>query len=182
VYVNSVPWVRIPPRPLNKGLYVVMGVSGSGKSVIGAALARALRIDFVEGDEYHSAENVKRMTSGVPLTDEHRAQWLESLAARIVEAKCAGSGLVITCSALKRAYRDVLRARAPELQFVFLRGSGSLLAERIASRRGHFMPPSLLNSQLATLQEPSPDEGAWVCDISASPKDIVADLVRRASA
>jgi gluconokinase len=182
VYVNSVPWVRIPPRPLNKGLFVVMGVSGSGKSLIGAALARALRIDFVEGDAYHSAENVKRMTSGVPLTDEDRAQWLQSLASRIVEAKRAGGGLVMTCSALKRTYRDVLRAGAPELRFVFLRGSPALLAERLASRRGHFMPPSLLDSQLATLQEPAPDEGAWVCDIRETPQDLVAELVARASA
>ena len=158
-----------------------MGVSGSGKSLIGAALARALRIDFVEGDAYHSAENVKRMTSGVPLTDEDRAQWLQSLAARILEAKAAGTGLVVTCSALKRKYRDVLRAGAPELRFVFLRGSPTLLAERLASRRGHFMPPSLLESQLAVLQEPSPEEAAWVYDISESPNDLVADLVARAS-
>jgi gluconokinase len=167
---------------LNKGLYVVMGVSGSGKSLIGAALARALRIDFVEGDAYHSAENVKRMTSGVPLTDEDRAQWLQSLAARIVEAKRAGGGLVMTCSALKRTYRDVLRAGAPELQLVFLRGSRALLAERIASRRGHFMPPSLLESQLGTLQEPAADEAAWVCDISETPQHIVDELVALASA
>jgi gluconokinase len=158
-----------------------MGVSGSGKSLIGAALARALRIDFVEGDAYHSAENVKRMTSGVPLTDEDRAQWLQSLAARIREARAAGTGLVMTCSALKRAYRDVLRAGAPELRFVFLRGSPTLLAGRLANRRGHFMPPSLLDSQLAILQEPSPEEGAWVCDISESPNDLVAKLVAQAS-
>jgi gluconokinase len=167
---------------LNKGLYVVMGVSGSGKSLIGAALARALRIEFVEGDAYHSSENVKRMTSGVPLTDEDRAQWLQSLASRIVEAKRAGGGLVMTCSALKRTYRDVLRAGAPELRFVFLQGSRALLAERLANRRGHFMPPSLLDSQLATLQEPTADEDAWVCDISETPQDLVAELVARASA
>ena len=158
-----------------------MGVSGSGKSLIGAALAQALRIDFVEGDAYHSAENVTRMTSGVPLTDEDRAQWLQSLAAQILEAKAAGTGLVMTCSALKRKYRDVLRAGAPELRFVFLRGSPTLLAERVASRRGHFMPPSLLESQLATLQEPSPEEGAWICDISEPPSDLVAKLVAQAS-
>jgi len=87
----------------------------------------------------------------------------------------------VTCSALKRKYRDVLRAGAPELRFVFLRGSPTLLAERLASRRGHFMPPSLLESQLAVLQEPSPEEAAWVYDISESPKDLVADLVARAS-
>ncbi|HVS60658.1 MAG TPA: gluconokinase [Gemmatimonadaceae bacterium] len=167
---------------VNRGLYVVMGVTGSGKSLIGAALARALGIDFVEGDEYHPAENVERMSSGVPLTDDDRVRWLRSLAVRIREAKDAGTGLVMSCSALKRSYRDVLRAEAGELRFVFLRGPRALLAERLAGRRGHFMPPSLLDSQLATLQEPSPDEDAWVCDIRQSPQDLVAALVARASA
>jgi gluconokinase len=159
-----------------------MGVTGSGKSLIGAALARALGIDFVEGDEYHPAENVERMSSGVPLTDDDRVRWLRSLAARIREAKDAGTGLVMSCSALKRSYRNVLRAEAGELRFVFLRGPRALLAERIASRRGHFMPPSLLDSQLATLEEPSPDEHAWACDISESPQGLVAALVARTSA
>jgi carbohydrate kinase, thermoresistant glucokinase family len=158
-----------------------MGVSGSGKSLIGATFARALGIDFVEGDDYHSAENVQRMSRGVPLTDDDRVRWLRSLAVRIRETKDAGTGLVMTCSALKRSYRDVLRAQASELRFVFLRGPRALLAERIASRRGHFMPPSLLDSQLATLEEPSPDEHAWVCDIRESPQDLVAALVARAS-
>ena len=167
---------------LRRGLYVVMGVSGSGKSVIGATLARALGIDFVEGDDYHSAENVRRMASGIPLTDDDRAQWLRSLAVRLRETKAAGTGLVMTCSALKRSYRNLLRAEAGELRFVFLRGPRALLAERIAGRRGHFMPPSLLESQLATLEEPAPDEHAWVCDIKESPEDLVAALVARASA
>jgi gluconokinase len=167
---------------VNRDLYVVMGVSGSGKSLIGAALARALRIDFVEGDEYHPAENVERMSSGVPLTDDDRVRWLRSLAMRIREAREADTGLVMSCSALKRSYRDVLRAEAGELRFVFLRGTRALLAERLAGRRGHFMPPSLLDSQFATLQEPSPDEEAWVCDIRESPQDLVAALVARASA
>ena len=167
---------------VNRGLYVVMGVSGSGKSLIGAALARALGIDFVEGDEYHPAENVGRMSSGVPLTDDDRVRWLRSLAMRIREAREADTGLVMSCSALKRSYRDVLRAEAGELRFVFLHGTRALLAERLAGRRGHFMPPSLLDSQFATLQEPSPDEEAWVCDIRESPQDLVAALVARASA
>jgi len=167
---------------MNKGLYVVMGVSGCGKSLIGTALARALDIDFVEGDDYHSAENVQRMSSGIALTDDERAQWLRALAARLREAKDAGTGLVMTSSALKRSYRDVLRAGAGDVRFVFLRGPRALLAERIAGRRGHFMPPSLLDSQLATLEEPAPDEHAWVCDIRESPQDLVAALVARASA
>ena len=166
----------------NKGLYVVMGVSGSGKSLIGAGLARALGVDFVEGDQYHSAENIERMSRGIPLTDDDRARWLRSLAARIREAKDTGSGLVISCSALKRSYRDILRADAPELRFVFLKGRRELVAQRLAARKGHFMPPSLLESQFTTLEEPLPDEHAWVCDIGQSPQDLVAALVARTSA
>jgi gluconokinase len=158
-----------------------MGVTGSGKSLIGAALAHALGIDFVEGDEYHPATNVERMSSGIPLTDDDRAGWLRAIAMRISESRGAGAGLVVSCSALKRSYRDVLRAEANDLQFVFLRGRRELIAERLANRRGHFMPASLLDSQLATLEEPSPDEHAWVCDISKSPEELLADLVARAS-
>ena len=158
-----------------------MGVSGSGKSSIGAGLARALGVDFVEGDEYHSAENVERMSRGIPLTDEDRARWLRSLAARIREAKEAGSGLVISCSALKRSYRDILRADAAELRFVYLKGERELIAQRLAGRRGHFMPPSLLESQFTTLEDPQPDEDAWVCDITQPAQDIVTALAARAS-
>jgi gluconokinase len=158
-----------------------MGVSGSGKSVVGAALARALGVDFVEADEYHSTENVKRMASGVALSDADRAGWLRALALRLREAKDAGTGLVMTCSALKRSYRDVLRSEAPGLRFIFLKGERGLIAERLAGRRGHYMPASLLDSQLATLEEPAPDEHAWVCDIRDTPQDIVAALVARAS-
>ena len=167
---------------MNRGLYVVMGVSGSGKSLIGAAFARALGVDFVEGDQYHSAENVQRMKAGVPLTDKDREQWLRSLAARLREAKEAERGVVIACSALKRSYRDILRAQAKDVRFVFLRGERALIAERLAGRRGHYMPASLLESQLDTLEEPSPDENAWVSDITESPEDLVAALVARASA
>lgn len=162
--------------------YVVMGISGSGKSLIGAALARELALPFVEGDEYHPPENVERMSRGVPLTDADRAAWLKALAARIQDATAKGEGLVLTCSALKRAYRDVLRAESASLQFVFLGGPRELIAERLTRRRGHFMPASLLESQLATLEEPSPDEGAWWCDITQSPEEIVAALVARARA
>jgi gluconokinase len=159
-----------------------MGVSGSGKTVIGSALARALGVEFVEGDSYHSAENVARMASGIPLTDDDRALWLRRLAARLRQAKDAGTGLVMSCSALKRSYRDVLRSGAGDLQFIFLRGTRALLDERVGGRRGHFMPPSLLESQLATLEEPSADENAWVCDIAESPRILVYALVARASA
>jgi gluconokinase len=167
----------------NKGLYVVMGVSGSGKSLIGAALARALDVDFAEGDEYHPAENVARMAAGIPLTDDDRRPWLRALASRIRDAADAGRGLVVACSALKRSYRDILRdeSGARELQFVFLRGPRAMIAERLPGRAGHFMPPTLLDSQFATLEEPSPDEHAWVCNINDSPEHLVAALVARAS-
>jgi gluconokinase len=168
---------------VTKGLYVVMGVSGSGKSLIGAALARALDVDFIEGDDYHPAENVARMSLGVPLTDDDRLPWLRALGRRIRDSKEASTGLVMTCSALKRSYRDVLRgeAGARELQFVFLRGPRALIAERLAGRRRHFMPPTLLDSQFASLEDPSPDEKAWVCDVRESPEDLVAALMARAS-
>jgi gluconokinase len=155
-----------------------MGVAGSGKTLIGSALARALDIEFVEGDDYHPAENVQRMSRGIPLTDDDRKGWLRALAATIREAKDAGAPLVVTCSALKRSYRDVLRGGG-DLQFIFLRGPQELIAERLANRRGHFMPTALLDSQFAALEEPSPDEDAWVCDIAQSPDAIVAALVDR---
>ena len=166
---------------MNKGLYVIMGVTGSGKSLIGAALARELGVEFVEGDGYHSAANVKRMKSGIPLTDEDREGWLRAIASRIGEARDAGTGLVVSCSALKRSYRDILRKENSDLRFVFLRGPRALIAERLSKRQGHFMPPSLLDSQFAALQKPSPEEDAWICDIADSPADIVADILDRAS-
>lgn len=156
-----------------------MGVAGSGKSTIGAALAKALDVPFVEGDDFHPPENVRRMALGIPLTDDDRAQWLRALAAQLRAAKEAGAGLVMSCSALKRAYRDILRAEAADVQFVFLKGDRSLVAKRLAGRRGHFMPPTLLDSQFATLEDPTPDEYALVCDIRKPADDLVAALVER---
>jgi gluconokinase len=166
---------------MNQKLYVVMGITGSGKSTVGKLLAQRLGVDFVEGDDYHPPENVRRMASGIPLTDDDRGDWLQALATRIREANDAGAGLVLTCSALKRSYRDVLRAAAPKLQFVFLTGPRALIAERLKGRRGHFMAASLLDSQLATLEQPSSDEHALVCDIRESAEEIV-DAVARATA
>ena len=165
------------------GRYVVMGVAGSGKSVIGEQLARALGVAFVEGDDLHPPENVRRMAAGIPLTDADRHGWLLAIAARLHEARSAGAGLVATCSALKRGYRDLLRDSGDcDAQFIYLAGPRALIAERLAQRRGHFMPPSLLDSQFATLQEPTPDEGAWKIDISAPPQAILADVLQRAHA
>lgn len=162
--------------------YVMMGVCGSGKSLIGTQLARELDVEFVEGDHLHPPDNVKRMAAGIPLTDDDRHGWLMAIATQLREAKQAGAGLVVSCSALKRRYRDLLRSAGdPDVRFVYLAGSRAIIAERMASRRGHFMPPTLLESQLAILEEPSADERAWRCDISAAPDAIVADLVARAT-
>lgn len=157
-----------------------MGVAGSGKSTIGAAFARPLDVPFVEGDVYHPASNVQRMSLGIPLTDEDRTPWLRALGIRLREASDSGSGLVMSCSALKRAYRDLLRAEAGPLQFIYLKGEPALIAERLAGRSGHFMPASLLESQFATLEEPAPNEHVWICDVRRTPEEIVADLVFRA--
>ena len=165
---------------MHTGLYVVMGVCGSGKSLIGAALARELGVEFVEGDALHPPDNVKRMTAGIPLTDVDRQGWLMAIAARLREARRAEAGLVISCSALKRKYRDLLRSVGDaDVRFVYLGGGRALIADRLANRRGHYMPASLLDSQLAILEEPSRDEDAWACDILQTPEAIVADLVRR---
>jgi|SRR5712691_6091577 len=159
-----------------------MGVSGSGKSLIGARLAQELHVEFVEGDDLHPPDNVRRMAAGIPLTDNDRKGWLMAIAARLREAKRAGVGLVASCSALKRRYRDLLRSSGDaRVQFVYLAGTRALLAERMANRRGHFMPPALLETQLDALEEPAPDERAWLCDISETPDTIVASLVKRAA-
>jgi gluconokinase len=168
----------------HSGLYVVMGVSGSGKTRIGAAFAKAMGIPFVEGDDYHPPENVQRMASGIPLTDDHRAGWLQTLAARIREAQAAGASLVLACSALKRSYREILRdaARPKPLQLIYLRGTREVIGERLRARKGHFMNPVLLESQFEALEEPGPDEDAWVHDVGGSAEAMVATLVARASA
>ena len=166
------------------GIYVVMGVSGSGKTRIGANFAKAMGVAFIEGDDHHPPENVRRMASGIPLTDEDRAGWLQTLAARIRDAKDTGTGLVLACSALKRRYREILRdAAKPEpLRFIYLRGTREVIGERLRARKGHFMNPSLLDSQFEALEEPAGDEGAWVYDVGGPAEEMVATLVARASA
>ena len=161
---------------------MMMGVSGAGKSLIGALFARAIGVHFVEGDALHPPENVARMAAGIPLTDDDRAGWLREVAARLAEACGLGAGMVITCSALKRRYRDLLRAADPDVIFVHLTGARGLVSERLEQRRGHFMPPSLLDSQFAALEPPDADERAWTCDVAAMPDDIVATLSARARA
>lgn len=153
---------------------VVMGVSGSGKSTVGAALAAALGLPFVDGDSLHPAANVQKMAAGIPLDDVDRGPWLDAVAARLT----AGP-VVIACSALKRVYRDRLRAGAPELVLVFLDVDRAVLADRMEHRPGHFMPPALLDSQVATLERPSDDERALVVDASQPLDAEIASLVER---
>lgn len=165
-----------PPRI---GRYVVMGVAGAGKTLIGSRLARALGSEFVEGDDYHPAANVAKMAAGIPLTDADRAGWLDALAARIRDARAANEGLVVAASVLKRKYRDVLRAADPELRFIHLVAPRPVIANRLEHRTGHYMPPSLLDSQLAILEPPGADEGAWVYDNERPPDAIVGDIAAR---
>jgi carbohydrate kinase (thermoresistant glucokinase family) len=148
-------------------IVVVMGVSGSGKTTIGAALARRLGWPFQEGDELHPPENVAKMRAGIALGDEDRVPWLRAVAARIDEWRERGQAGVITCSALKREYRDVIAGKRPEVRLVHLTAPPALIAERLAGRRGHFMPASLLESQLATLEPPGPDENALIVAVDA---------------
>jgi gluconokinase len=152
---------------------VVMGVSGTGKSRIGSALAEALGLPFVEGDDLHPETNVAKMAAGIPLTDADRAPWLDRVAAEL------NRPVVVTCSALKRSYRDRLRLAAPDLCLVYLHGSAELLAARMAQRTGHFMPASLLQSQLTTLQPPTDDENPIAVDVALRPDQIVAIVIER---
>ena len=153
---------------------VVMGVSGCGKSTVGRALADSLGWRYVEGDELHPCENVARMASGTPLTDADRQGWLEKIAAELAAANLRGEGLVLTCSALKRRYRELLRTAEPGLRLVFLHGPRDLLADRLRSRSGHYMPASLLQSQLEALEPPLEDEDAVALNISGAPAELAA--------
>jgi gluconokinase len=159
---------------------VVMGVSASGKSTVGAALARALSLPFVEGDELHSRHNIEKMSRGEPLTDEDRAPWLAAIAALLADEIRYPGGVVVACSALKTAYRDELRAASPAVRFVFLDASPELIAARMAARRHHFMPPGLQASQFAALQRPAPaDPGVTIVD-AALPVEALVEAACRA--
>ena len=149
-----------------------MGVSGTGKSTVATLLAQHLGWPMAEGDDFHSAANVAKMHAGHPLTDADRLPWLHSIADWIGAREAAGSGGVVTCSSLKRSYRDLLRDGHPDVRFVCLVGSRELLESRLDHRVGHFMPASLLDSQLATLEPLQPDEPGATIDVSASPPQI----------
>lgn len=162
-----------------KPLIVVMGVAGSGKTTLASQLAEKLGVPFVEGDSLHPAANVRKMSSGIPLTDEDRWPWLEAIGERMEVERSTGHGVVVACSALKRAYRDVLRAHAHgKIHFILLDGSRQLISDRMKQRKGHFMPPALLDSQFATLERPTQDEHAVILDISRKPAELVEEAVK----
>ncbi|MEA2837051.1 MAG: gluconokinase [Bradyrhizobium sp.] len=158
---------------------VVMGVAGSGKTTIGEKLAEQLGRPYEDGDKFHPKRNVEKMSAGQPLTDEDRWPWLQAIADEIDRVCSRGETVVISCSALKRAYRDVLVHGRDDVRIVYLDGSHDLIASRLAARKGHFMPPTLLQSQVKTLQPPGPDENPVTVSIDAPVEEIVADIVRK---
>lgn len=169
--------VGVPPQVL-----VVMGVSGVGKTTIAKALDERLHWPFQEGDELHSKANVDKMASGRALSDEDRAPWLRAVAAWIEARRQAGEPGVITCSALRRSYRDAVTGGHPGVRVVYLKADRAVIAERLSQRQHHYMPADLLESQLATLEEPSLDEHALTVQVHGSVEDIAAEIVAKLQA
>jgi gluconokinase len=159
-------------------IVVVMGVSGSGKSTVAALLAAALGCQFQEGDDLHPPENVEKMRRGTPLTDADRMPWLRKIAAEIDGWRARGECGVLTCSALKRSYRDIIIGDRRDVVLLYLRGSRELIEQRMVARHGHFMPVALLDSQFVTLEEPTPDEHPITVDVAGNPADIAHEIVR----
>ncbi len=152
---------------------VIMGVSGVGKTTIGTRLAERLGWGYAEGDRYHPPENVEKMRGGTPLDDSDRAPWLAAIAADIDRWRAAGTGMVVACSALKRTYRDILIGDRPDVRLVRLEGDERVIRARMEQRTDHYMPPSLLTSQLAALEPPADDEKAIAVDVTRPPDDCV---------
>ena len=157
---------------------ILMGVSGAGKTTVGRLLAAALGWTFYEGDDLHAPANVGKMSRGLPLTDEDRLPWLLALRKLIEDCLQRGENAVVTCSALKRAYREILKDGDAEVVFVYLKAAPRRIAERLERRHGHFVKENLLESQLATLEEPSPEEALTV-DASGSPEETVEEVRRK---
>jgi len=158
---------------------IVMGVSGSGKSTVAKALGGRLGWRFEDGDSFHPASNVEKMRAGHPLTDEDRWPWLNAIADEIALVCGRGEHVIIACSALKHAYREVLLRGRDDVRFVFLKGTKELIAERLARRKGHFMPPELLTSQFNTLEPPEPGEHVVTVSIDETVEAIVDGIVRQ---
>jgi gluconokinase len=157
-------------------ILIAMGVSGAGKTRIGELLAERLQCSFTDGDAFHSAANKEKMHKGIPLTDEDRWPWLKTIRAAIEEKQRANEDAVFTCSSLKRVYRDILREGDKDVCFVYLKGTRAVLEERLQTRTGHFFDPSLLQSQLDTLEEPGDDEAITV-SIDLTPEQIVDSVL-----
>jgi gluconokinase len=160
-------------------IVIVMGVSASGKTTIAEDLAAAEGWPLLEGDSFHPPANVAKMAAGTPLTDEDRWPWLRAIAAAIDAYRTRGESAVVACSALRRSYRDILIGDRNDVRLVYLKGSECLIAERIKLRKGHFMPPTLLHSQFATLEEPGPDEHPITVEIGGTPEEIVGQIRER---
>lgn len=157
---------------------IVMGVAGTGKSTLARALADALNWPFQEGDDLHSPSNITKMAAGQPLTDEDRAPWLQAVRSRILGLEAVGQSGIVTCSALKRQYRDLLSGQSKQVAFIALEGDEDLLRSRLRHRAGHFMPDSLLDSQLADYEPPQPDEKAIMVRIERTVEEQVACVIR----
>ncbi|MBA3598065.1 MAG: gluconokinase [Methylibium sp.] len=156
---------------------VVMGVSGSGKTLVATLLAERLDSEFADADAFHSAASLHKLRSGNPLTDRDRGPWLRALAAWIDAVCSEGKRGVLACSALKRSYRETLTAGRDGVRLVYLKGDAELIARRMKQRHGHFMPSALLQSQLDTLEEPQADENPIVVSIDTDPGEIVAEII-----
>lgn len=159
-------------------IVVVMGVTGAGKSTIGHALAVKLGTPFVDGDDLHPATNIAKMTAGIPLDDDDRWPWLDRVGTSLADAEADGGGLVVACSALKLAYRDAIRRRAPRTIFVLLHASRDVLARNSAGRDGHFMPTSLLDSQLEILEPLTTGERGTIIDVDAPVAEVTEAAIR----
>ena len=155
---------------------VIMGVSGSGKTTVGRILAARLGWQFLEGDALHPPENIAKMKAGHPLDDQDRAPWLAAIAARIDDWRRGSDHGVVTCSALKRRYRDIIIGNRADVRLIYLAGSRELIGERLGTRQGHFMPASLLDSQFAALEPPEPEENPITVPVDASAEIIVAQI------
>lgn len=167
-----------PRRGAGPGLVlVVMGVSGSGKTTVGTLLAGRLHWRFAEADDFHPAANIAKMRSGTPLNDADRLPWLRAIAAQIDQWRAEDTNGIVTCSALKRRYRDIVVGDRPEVRLVYLKGDRDLITHRLAARHGHFMPVSLLDSQFADLEEPGPDERPITVPIGDPPAVLVEKII-----